>query len=135
MNSRCMSRQTLLFLLKTCWQQQDHLALLLPGPFHHLFAQAQRAHIGPDFLDIGQAVALEPLLAYFSPAQRKLAVSKPDRVLVLVIDNHRIDPLVFFFISWHGCSSFLHVTKWTRSCVSDRLQALPISPEQGAVDS
>src|SRR3989440_12360874 len=129
MNSRCMSRQTLLFLLKTCWQRQGHLALLLPGPFRHLFAEAERSHIGPDFLDIGQAFALGSLFAYFSPAQRRLAVSKPDRVLFLVVDDHLIDPLVFFFISWHVRYSFFPQNSWTRRGVPQRLPAQFTSPE------
>src|SRR5947209_11371072 len=114
---------------------RDHLALVLPEPLRHLFAQAERSHIGPDFLDIGQAFALGSLFASFSPAQGRLPVSKPDRILFLVVDDHLIGPLVFFFISWHVRNSFLHHNQWTRRGLLQRPSVLPASPENGVVDS
>src|SRR5712671_1815621 len=110
-----MSSQTLLLLLKACWRQQHHPALALPESLCHLFAQAERSHIGPDFLDVGQTFALGSLFAYFPPAQWRGPVSKPDRILFLVVDDHLINSLVLFFISWHVRNSFLHDNQWNCS--------------------
>src|ERR1041384_1667705 len=53
-------------------------------------AQAERPHIGPHLLDVGQALLLPAHLAPAAPAERDLAVLGPDRVLLLVVDDHLI---------------------------------------------
>src|SRR5256885_1244524 len=62
----------------------------------HLLAQAQRAHVGPHLVDVGQALVLAALFAHLPPASRRLAVRKPDRVLLLVVDHDLVDTIVFF---------------------------------------
>src|SRR5258708_16578550 len=61
----------------------------------HLLAQRQRPHVGPDFLDVGQALVLRAALADVVPAERVLAVRGPDRVLLFVVDDDLVDRVVF----------------------------------------
>src|SRR6185369_14967255 len=58
-----------------CLARRSRLGLV------HRAAQAQRPHVGPDLLDIAEALLLGPGLADAAPAQRQLAVLGPDRVL------------------------------------------------------
>jgi hypothetical protein len=64
----------------------------------HLFSQAQRSHIGPDFFDIGQTLRFRPRLARISPAQRILSIRRPDGVLLLVVHHHLIYSRVLAFV-------------------------------------
>src|ERR1700680_286430 len=61
----------------------------------HLLAQRQRSHVGPDFLDVGQALVLLAALADVVPAERILAMRGPYRVLLFVVDDHLVDRVVF----------------------------------------
>ena len=57
------------------------------GPVH-LLAQAQRAHIRPDFFDVGQAFFLHAALAHRPPAFRHGLVIGPDGILFFVVDHY-----------------------------------------------
>src|SRR5260370_42595661 len=70
-------------------------ALALALHLFHLLAQRQRPHVGPDFLDVGQALVLRAALADVVPAERVLAVRGPDRVLLFVVDDDLVDRVVF----------------------------------------
>src|SRR5262249_43752785 len=72
------------------------------GRFFHPPAQAQRTHVGPDFLDVLQALRLEPALADVVPAERIVAMRRPDRILLLVIHDHFVDRVVFLLVVVHG---------------------------------
>src|SRR5690606_12110731 len=60
----------------------------LGGGFGHFLAQAQRAHVGPDLVDVGQAVLLQAALAHGTPAIGDGLVVGPDRVLLFVVDHY-----------------------------------------------
>src|SRR5262249_848390 len=72
----------------------------------HLLPQAQPPHVGPDLLDVGEAVGLGARLALRAPAQRQLAVRRPDGVLLLVIDDHSVDGRVLARLA-HGFLAFV----------------------------
>ena len=44
--------------------------------FFHLLPQAQRTHVSPDLLDVGEALGLRARLAGVAPAERVLAVGR-----------------------------------------------------------
>src|SRR5687767_569735 len=67
-----------------------------------LLPQAQRAHVRPDFLDIGQALLAGARLPGILPAERVLPARRPDGVLFLVIHHDFEDHLVV--ASLHGAS-------------------------------
>ena len=48
---------------------------------------AERAHVGPDFLDIGKAPLFAVAWPGHSPASRNVAAGWPDGVLFLVVGN------------------------------------------------
>src|SRR3978361_455948 len=56
---------------------------------------AARAHGGPDLLDILEALRLGALLAGVVPAERVLAIRRPDRILLLLVHHHLVDRRVF----------------------------------------
>src|SRR5262249_7674461 len=68
----------------------------------HLLPQAERPHIRPDLLDIRQALRLGPGLSDIVPTERVLAVGRPDRILLLVVDHDLVDRGVFLIIPVHG---------------------------------
>lgn len=74
--------------------------------FLHLLAQAQRAHVRPDFVDISKAFGLGASLANCAPAAWDFLVFGPDRILLLMIDNNGVDCGFVFFPS-HGLFPFL----------------------------
>ncbi len=57
----------------------------------HLLAQAQGAHVGPDFFDVGQALFLEAAFADGAPAVGDGFVVGPDRILFFVVDHNLKD--------------------------------------------
>src|SRR5258705_6760318 len=57
-------------------------------------AQAERAHVGPDLVDVGKAVRLEATEAVTAPAGRHVTVGWPDRVLLLVVEYHEVGLVV-----------------------------------------
>src|SRR5437016_5287723 len=61
----------------------------------HLFPQAQRSHIGPDFFDISQAFFFCSRLAGIVPSQGILFVRRPNGILLFVIKDHLINCLIF----------------------------------------
>src|SRR2546421_10396833 len=70
----------------------------------HLLPQAQGAHVRPNFLDVGKALGLGAGLARVAPAEWVLAVGGPDRVLLLVVDDHLVDGRVFSLVLTHAVS-------------------------------
>src|SRR5438105_15696104 len=69
--------------------------------FLHLLPQAQGAHVRPNFLDVGEALGLRACLPRVPPAERVLAVSRPDGVLLLVVHNNLVDGRVFSLVLTH----------------------------------
>src|SRR4051794_23179812 len=67
----------------------------------HFLAQAERTHVGPDFMDVGEALRLRTRFAGVVPAEWKLAAGRPDRVLLFMIHDHSVDGGVFPFIIGH----------------------------------
>src|SRR5262249_17720550 len=61
----------------------------------HLFPEAQRPHIGPDFFDISQALFFGSRLAGIVPSQGIFFMRRPNRILLFVIKNYLINCLVF----------------------------------------
>src|SRR5262245_52959080 len=70
----------------------------------HFLAQAQRPHVRPHLLDVGEAFGLGARLARVAPARRVLAVRGPDRVLLLVVDHDLVHGLVVVFFARHVSS-------------------------------
>src|SRR5215207_5592559 len=77
------------------------LRRLLPRRLFHALSQAERSHIRPDFLDVGEALGLRAGLAGVVPAERVLAVGGPDRILLLVVDHDLVDGVVFPLVLIH----------------------------------
>src|SRR5947209_2103919 len=69
--------------------------------FLHLLPQAQGAHVRPNFLHVDQTLGLRAGLPGVAPAERVLAVSRPDGVLLLMVHNDLVDGRVFFLILTH----------------------------------
>src|SRR5262245_37776018 len=68
--------------------------MLLTGRLRAL-AEAQRPHVLPDRLDVGQANVLGSAGTLIRPAGGVLPIPKPDRVLLLGVDHHLVErPLV-----------------------------------------
>src|SRR5215212_8361607 len=72
----------------------------------HLLAETERPHVGPDFLDVSQTFFLRAALAGVVPAKRILPVGGPDRVLLLMVDDHFVDGVVFSVVT-HTYVSFV----------------------------
>src|SRR5690606_8031972 len=64
-------------------------------------SQAQRAHVGPDLLDVPQALLPGALGALGPPAVGQVPVGPPDRVLLLVVEHHEI-PVAHVVLLLHG---------------------------------
>src|SRR5215471_1191091 len=75
----------------------------------HLLSQTHRPHVGPDFFDIGQAFRLRTGFSNFSPAQWRLTIGKPDRVLFLMIHDDFIVCCIFFLFH---CSNSPFIPSW-----------------------
>ena len=82
----------------------------------HPFPKTQRAHVGPDLLDVRQALLLGAALPLVGSPQRILPVGGPDRILFFVVDDNLVDGGVFPFVFLHDvlpvsakiCRSLLH---------------------------
>src|SRR5438093_6778623 len=102
---------------RVCW------TCMLPTPLCglylliHFFPEAQRPHVRPDFLDVGQALRLRAAFASIPPTQRILPVRRPDRVLLFMIHNDLINRIIFSL--FHTVSPFvlrcLFSTSWRSS--------------------
>src|SRR5262249_1160480 len=57
--------------------------------------EAPRPHVGPHVCDVLQALGLRAGLADEAPPVRQLAIRKPERILILVIDDHGVHAAVF----------------------------------------
>src|SRR5215217_743050 len=66
-----------------------------------LLAQAEGAHVGPDLLDVGEALRLVAALPDVCPAERILTAHWPDGILFLVVDDHSVDSKVFEIVPVH----------------------------------
>src|ERR1035437_3055829 len=58
----------------------------------HPATQRRRPHVGPGFVDICQTLVLISGEAVAAPAGRQLALGRPDRVLLLVVDDDDVHP-------------------------------------------
>ena len=87
-------------------------------------AQAGRPHVGPHFIDIFEAFGLAALLAGRSPPLRDLLAARPDRILLLGVDDHQVDFSVFFFVGWHAsCTKIVTPTRREDQCaIAPRIQ-------------
>src|ERR1043166_7849181 len=72
--------------------------------FFHFLAEAERSHVGPYLLDVSEALLFRTSLARVIPAKGVFAVGRPDRILLLVVQNDFIDSGIFSFICAHGTS-------------------------------
>jgi len=66
------------------WCNVPTKALLLLA---HLLPETEWSHVGPDFVDVREAVGLLRLLAGLAPTGRDVAIGRPDRVLLLVVHH------------------------------------------------
>src|SRR5262245_47565637 len=73
------------------------------GVVGHFLPQAQRSHVGPHVFDVVETLGLQSSLTDLDPPERKLSVSRPDRILLLMIDDYRVDRSVFAFVIAHRC--------------------------------
>src|SRR5688572_26457581 len=64
----------------------------------HLLAEAERTHVRPHFLDVGQALRLGAALGNLGPPEGQLTVDRPDRILLFVILHHAVRGRVFAFL-------------------------------------
>ena len=62
----------------------------------HVFPQAQRAHVGPDFADISQAIHLFADFPGISPSLRNLERRQPERLLLLFVDDNPVLTIILF---------------------------------------
>ena len=67
----------------------------------HLFPEAQRPHVSPNLFDIGEALVLFPVFACITPAKSILALGRPNRILLFMVDDDLVDRRVFSFVSTH----------------------------------
>lgn len=73
--------------------------------FHRL-AQAERTHIGPDLLDMFEALRFRARWAFRSPSIGDLSVDRPNGILLFVVDDNLIDGRVFFVSVHVSVSAF-----------------------------
>jgi hypothetical protein len=69
---------------------------VLPAVLHSL-AEAQRAHVRPNFLNVAKALGLASDLPTIGPAKRVRAIRRPYLVLLLVVDHHFVRHAIFIF--------------------------------------
>src|SRR5262249_14416789 len=63
-----------------------HLSDTLRRTPRRVASQAAGPHVGPDTLDVIEALLLRTALAGVVPSRRVLTIRRPDRVLLLVVD-------------------------------------------------
>lgn len=73
------------------------------------FAETARAQVGPDLVDVRQTGRRVTGEAVRLPTHRQVGVDRPDRVLLLIVDNDVVLALVLSF--FHGGT--LH--RWVQS--------------------
>jgi len=74
------------------------------GRFHPS-AQTERPHVGPYLFNVLKALRPAALLSHRTPTGRYLFVQRPDRVLLLGIDNNEIGSRVVLIVGWHALIS------------------------------
>src|SRR5262249_33830720 len=73
----------------------------VPLRVFHPLPEAERAHVGPHFLDISKALVFGAGLSGGVPAEGVLAVCRPDRVLLFVVHDNLVDRRVFAVFRTH----------------------------------
>src|SRR6185369_787482 len=66
-----------------------------------MLAQAQRSHVSPDLFDVLQTFGLHTGFTGVKPTECILAIGRPNRVLLFVVEHNFIDCLIFCVISVH----------------------------------
>src|SRR5262245_10433509 len=56
----------------------------------HALPERARSHVGPMLGDVLEALRLRTDVSGVSPAERVAAIGRPDRVLILVVDDHLV---------------------------------------------
>ena len=81
-------------------QRLLNLVPVLPSQclFLHPLPKTERPHVRPDLFDVSQTFGLRPALPRVLPAERVLAIRRPDRVLLFVVDDHFVNRRVFSFV-------------------------------------
>ena len=84
----------------------------------HARSQAQRAHIGPYFLDVVETFGFGPALAGIVPAERIRPMHRPDRILLFVVYNNFVNGIVSLFRRCHyGFSCLLFWLSWQAAAI------------------
>lgn len=76
--------------------------------FFHGFAQTQRPHVGPYFLDIIQAFLLGSGFSHIVPTQGIFPILWPNGILFFVVDHDFINGFIVLLVPTHGF--------WGRPC-------------------
>ena len=76
------------------------------GGFHPL-SQAERPHVGPHLLDVGEALPLRPALPSVAPTQRVLPMSRPNGILFFVVHHDFVSGRAFFLVCVHDACNLL----------------------------
>ena len=64
----------------------------------HVAPQTEGPHVRPDFIDVFQTLRFFARFASHPPALRDFPAVKPDRVLLLVIDDHVVNTQVLVIV-------------------------------------
>ena len=67
----------------------------------HVLSNAERAHVGPYFLDVGEAFFPGTAFACIIPAAWIFSLNGPEGVLLFVVDDYLVDRVVFAFVPTH----------------------------------
>src|SRR5256885_3788737 len=76
----------------TAWARSTERARspLVSCGLGHAPAQARRPHVGPDLLHVRQTLLARAGRPFVAPTGRVLPVGRPDRVLLLVVQDHLV---------------------------------------------
>ena len=75
----------------------------------YVLSNAERAHVGPYFLDVGEAFFPGTAFACIIPAAWVFSLNGPEGVLLFVVDDYLVDRVVFSLVFSHVAYSFLKV--------------------------
>src|SRR5947209_9816577 len=67
----------------------------------HRPTQTEWPHVRPDLIDVFQAFLPDTILAYLAPTAGNLVILPPDRILLLIIDDDRIDRRIGILLRSH----------------------------------
>src|SRR5215207_7675658 len=82
-------------------KRRNYRLLSTCGSLVHLAAEAQWTHVGPNLIDIGEALGLQSLLTHIAPSGGILTIRRPDRILFFVIDHYFVGNGVLIIGSTH----------------------------------